>query len=271
MLNVPLRSPPVPHVSSTGTGVETGCANSSDGAGEPVELVDGLALGPEGHQESADLAGGHVARHDRPHRRGGLLGRQRLVRHETLQCARPEVRVGLDHEGPHASSCACLGPGGLVYTVASPPPAVGKRGCGSMAERELPKLETGVRFPSPALFGRPRPRARTQRRPVDRTGSEVARRRRTDVLQGTDRAPRRRRLADLATETDQRHVQRRAKPARDQLVQDPVRSLRGGLRGDEPEPPRHAVHVRVHGHRVATQREGEHDGGRLRARRRATT
>ena len=31
--------------------------------------------------------------------------------------------------------------------------AAGPRGCGSMVERELPKLETGVRFPSPALFG----------------------------------------------------------------------------------------------------------------------
>ena len=30
--------------------------------------------------------------------------------------------------------------------------AAGPRGCGSMAERKLPKLETGVRFPSPALF-----------------------------------------------------------------------------------------------------------------------
>src|SRR5207248_6020406 len=32
--------------------------------------------------------------------------------------------------------------------------AVGPRGCGSMAERKLPKLETGVRFPSPALSRR---------------------------------------------------------------------------------------------------------------------
>jgi hypothetical protein len=27
-----------------------------------------------------------------------------------------------------------------------------RRGCSSMAERQLPKLHTGVRFPSPALF-----------------------------------------------------------------------------------------------------------------------
>ena len=76
-----------------------GVGELEDGAGEAVELVDGLALGPKGHQESADLDRRHIARHDRPHGRGGLIGRQRLVRHESLQSARPEVRVGLAHEG----------------------------------------------------------------------------------------------------------------------------------------------------------------------------
>ena len=112
MLNVPLRSPPVPQVSSTGAGGETRVRELERRAGEAVELVDGLAFRSQGHQESTDLPGSHVARHDRPHRRGGLLGRQRLVRDEALQRARPEVGVGLAHEGPHASSCAWLEPCG---------------------------------------------------------------------------------------------------------------------------------------------------------------
>jgi hypothetical protein len=44
-----------------------------------------------------------------------------------------------------------MGPGELSRLWARRA-AAGPRGCGSMAERELPKLETGVRFPSPALL-----------------------------------------------------------------------------------------------------------------------
>ena len=56
MLNVPLRSPPVPTTSTTGAGARTGFANSEHRAREPLDLVGGLALGPQGHQEPADLA-----------------------------------------------------------------------------------------------------------------------------------------------------------------------------------------------------------------------
>ena len=87
-----------------------------------------------------------------------------------------------------------------------------------MAERKLPKLETGVRFPSPALTALPSRRLaiRPQR---------YRRRRRAEILQRALAASRRRRLADLASQPDERHVQRRAEPVGHQLVQEPVGAL----------------------------------------------
>ena len=56
MLNVPLRSPPVPQVSTTGVPGCDGARESERRRGETLQLVDGLALGAERHQEPADLA-----------------------------------------------------------------------------------------------------------------------------------------------------------------------------------------------------------------------
>jgi hypothetical protein len=78
-------------------------------AGEPVELVDGLPLRPQGHQEATDLRRGHVARHDRAHHLGGGVGRERLVRREPLEGTGPEIGVGVAHEGAHASMRDPLG------------------------------------------------------------------------------------------------------------------------------------------------------------------
>src|SRR5687768_16822785 len=74
----------------------------------------------------------------------------------------------------------------------------GARGCGSMAERELPKLETGVRFPSPA------PIRATPHAPFARSGTaEVARSGRTEIAQRALAAARHGRLTDLATQPDE--------------------------------------------------------------------
>ena len=61
MLNVPLRSPPVPQVSTTGAGACDGVRELEGGAREPLELVGGLALRAQRHQEPADLRRGRVA------------------------------------------------------------------------------------------------------------------------------------------------------------------------------------------------------------------
>ena len=89
-----------------------------------------------------------------------------------------------------------------------------------MAERKLPKLETGVRFPSPALF------RSVQRRRVTRYRGAVGHRSFSGhwAHRGT------RRLADLTAEPDERHVQRGAQPVRHQLVQDAVGAFGRGLR-----------------------------------------
>ena len=52
------------------------------GARQALDLVDGLALGPQGHQEAADLTRRGVAGHHGPHGFCGLIGGQGLVSDE---------------------------------------------------------------------------------------------------------------------------------------------------------------------------------------------
>ena len=92
-----------------------------------------------------------------------------------------------------------------------PPRRSGPRGCGSMAERKLPKLETGVRFPSPA----PEPtddRRLLRARHVPRKSGAVG----TEVVQRALLATRPPGLADLPPEPDQarRGAARGARPGR---------------------------------------------------------
>ena len=57
MLNVLLRSPPVPQVSTTGVARFDGTREAERRRSETLEFVDGLALGAKRHQEAADLPG----------------------------------------------------------------------------------------------------------------------------------------------------------------------------------------------------------------------
>jgi hypothetical protein len=71
-------------------------------AGQTVDLVDGLALRPEGQQERADHGRRCFAVHDRPHRVGGFVGRKMLSAGEPQQEFRPHV--GVRHEARQANS-----------------------------------------------------------------------------------------------------------------------------------------------------------------------
>src|SRR6476660_7474128 len=135
--------------------------------------------------------------------------------------------------------------------------AVGPRGCGSMAERKLPKLETGVRFPSPAPGRWSCEMSSSPLRQVPRSGG-------AQILEWAELASVRRRLADLASEPDQPHVQRGPEPVGNQIVQQPVGALGARLRGNQAQTTGDAVHVRIDRDRVAAQGEGQHDRRGLR-------
>src|SRR5436309_2896655 len=106
-----------------------------------------------------------------------------------------------------------------------------------MAERKLPKLETGVRFPSAARLPGPHPLLPRAR--------EHDRRRRTELLQWTLLAPRPARLADLPSEADETDVHRHADRRRHELLHDLVCSLHGRPLRHPPEPLVRAISVRV--------------------------
>ena len=120
------------------------------GAREALDLVGRLSLGAQGHQEPADLARRGLPRHDLSHRLGGLVRGQCVVRRQPEQDVGPEVgiEVGLAHGWANLAGRPRAGSVARLACPAAGPAGTG--GCGSMAERELPKLETGVRFPSPA-------------------------------------------------------------------------------------------------------------------------
>ncbi len=73
-----------------GCGWRHGFGEREDGAGEAVELVGGLPLRPQRHQEAPDLTRGDVAGHDRAHRPGRFVDRKRLVGNQPLEGSRPE-------------------------------------------------------------------------------------------------------------------------------------------------------------------------------------
>src|SRR2546430_5591338 len=125
-----------------------------------------------------------------------------------------------------------------------------------MAERKLPKLETGVRFPSPAPSRGPSGTSSSTLRQGPRS-------RRTKILQRAQRASGRRRLADLAAQTDQPHMQRGSESVGDKTVQQPVGTLGARLRRNQPQATGDTVDVRVDRDRVATERERQHDRGGL--------
>src|SRR5688500_2421120 len=111
-----------------------------------------------------------------------------------------------------------------------------------MAERELPKLETGVRFPSPAPL---RPDLATLR---EHQGSG-----RTELEHRAVLAPRPAGLTDLAPEPDQSDVQRHADLGGHQLLQEPMRFVGARPGFDETEARRDAVDVRVDRERVPAE------------------
>ena len=137
--------------------------------GETLQLVDGLALGTERHQEAADLPRGRLAAHDHAHGFGRFLGGERLVSDDPRERVRPEVGVQLSHGSGNVAGRTRRPT--LATLVVLPARPEGSRGCGSMAERKLPKLETGVRFPSPAPSVKRDPSDQALRAPSYGTGS----------------------------------------------------------------------------------------------------
>ena len=87
------------------------------------------------------------------------------------------------------------------------------------------------------------------------TFRQIPRSRRAEILQRAQRASGRRRLADLATETDQSHVQRGSESVGNQIVQQSVGTLGARLGRDQPQAASDAVHVRIDGDRVAAEGE----------------
>ena len=102
---------------------------------------------------------------------------------------------------------------------------------GAVAGRDDPVVLHAGDEPDPGARGGTLD-ARTARRPSLTHSSptaalrEIARRRRTQVLQRARGAARRRRLADLAAQTDEADVQRRAQAVGDQIVQQTGRRAR---------------------------------------------
>ena len=134
-----------------------------------------------------DLRGGGLPEHrfhrgqvDRGHQQPGQEHAKVLVIRHRLALV-GEVQRGGGQVGVFVGSAGCG--------------RWGPRGCGSMVERKLPKLETGVRFPSPAPSGGAADAAPLPLRQVLRSG-------RTQILQRTDHAPRHRGPADLAAQPD---------------------------------------------------------------------
>ncbi len=93
MLNVPLRSPPVPTTSTAGAGACTGFANPSMVRARPSTSSAVSPFVSQCHQEAANLPGGGLASHDPAHRLSGLVGVEVLVPYEPREDVGPEVRI----------------------------------------------------------------------------------------------------------------------------------------------------------------------------------
>jgi hypothetical protein len=162
--------------------------------------------------------------------------------HEAL-CAHAQGRI---RGGPACS------PERVVATLS------GQRGCGSMAERELPKLETGVRFPSSA-------RGCSGPSPLSSSSAQHRRRGRTQIHQRAVLAAGPPRLADGPAVTDEPDVHRHAQAGRDQLGQSSMGFRCRHPRGDQPQTRCHAMDVGIYRQRRPSEREGEDAGHGLRA------
>ena len=81
MLNVVIAPPPVPHVStsSPGRAVVSAVIALAERARRAGQLVGGLALHAQAHEERAELRAGALPRHHRVERGGRLLGGQRFA------------------------------------------------------------------------------------------------------------------------------------------------------------------------------------------------
>ena len=86
ILNVPERSPPVPHVSKTSSNVRDSCtALARIVFARPDDLGRTFALHREADEQRGDLRRRRIAAHDRAHRLGGLIDRQVLAPHQFFQ------------------------------------------------------------------------------------------------------------------------------------------------------------------------------------------
>jgi hypothetical protein len=100
MLKVPLRSPPGAAGIDDRRGRDDRVGELEGGPREALELVGGLALRPERHQEAGDLTRRRVTAHDAAHRVGGLVGGEGLPGGEPREDLGPAV---LAHDRPNAS------------------------------------------------------------------------------------------------------------------------------------------------------------------------
>src|SRR5690606_29093605 len=84
------------HVDHVGVVVER-----PDAAGD---LLDRLALGPQGHRETGDLRVGGLTAHDQVHRPGGVVGRQVTALQQAVQQGGPgAARRGVASSGGHSA------------------------------------------------------------------------------------------------------------------------------------------------------------------------
>ena len=97
MLNVPERSPPVPHVSNTPSyRADSAHRVRAHRTGEADELDRTLAFHRETDKQAGNLRGGGAACHDLGHGGGGLLARQILVPRQFFQHLRKHPRQSID-------------------------------------------------------------------------------------------------------------------------------------------------------------------------------
>ena len=123
MLNVPLRSPPVPDdVDRRRRRRAPVWRTPASCAARPSTSSAVSPLVRKRHQEAADLAGRGLARHDPAHRLRRLVGAQRLVRGQAQQRVRPEVGVAVRSWRANASRSRSRRGSLARYTVAFTPP-----------------------------------------------------------------------------------------------------------------------------------------------------
>ena len=158
MLTVCARSPPVPTTSRLTPGTVIRFAWASIWSAMPAHLLDGLALGPQRHEEPGDLGRRRRAGHDLVHRPLGRLGADVGAGDQRRQ----DVRPGMRHDGPVAAG-AGVRPRSPCGDPGRPRRAPARSGRAGAARRGRPATRPPARRPGDGRSARGSAGSRTPR------------------------------------------------------------------------------------------------------------